>query len=259
MSLPAYTHAKSICLSAGTAAPSAHHEVSSPSYVLVAGPRQDAYLNSSFPSRMTEAAFEVLSQSHTVPDLSGVIEDNFKPADISLDRSVLTPSTIRFLLARYNRCIRPQYDILPVELLGHNGLSLKKMRGVQKFQILMACAIAAARESYRTPSWRIYAQVCRDWANELTGPIIHAAGGDSLTATLLLLIYELAEPSRGLLWELLDVAVRTCLQLGWHRPTQTTVARGSSTQDFTGIPDESICGPESISLLAALNNIKGYG
>ena len=40
---------------------------------------------------------------------------------------------------------------------------------------------------------------------------------------LLLIIYELADPERGLIWELLSFATRSCLELGWHRMDEQAV------------------------------------
>ena len=222
------------------------------------GLREDAYLDLGFPSRVTETVFDVLaqaransqSQSHTLAYTASAVEASMDttpvPTDLALvDRSLLTPSTVRILLARYSRCIKPQYDLLPQRILGHDGLGLKKLGRMDQFCILMACAIAAARQSYRTPSWRVYAHVCRDWAGSLISPIMSAADSDSLTATVLLLIYELADPSRGLVWELVDVAARTCVQLGWHR--------GST--GASGMDTDMDCGPQGRRLLQALHRI----
>lgn len=192
-----------------------------------------------------------------LPDISYRMDDKMDLFDTSeANRSLLTPSLVRFLLMQYNRSIKPQFDILTPEILNFDGISMKKVSGSQKFQILMACAIAAARESYKTPSWRVAAEICRSWAGDFITPIISAADHESITATLLLLIYEIAEPSRGLIWELLDIAARTCLQLGWHRQPQGAM-QNLTLLDYGSVSDESTCTPGDIRIIAALNNIKG--
>uniref|UniRef100_A0A093V3K0 Uncharacterized protein n=1 Tax=Talaromyces marneffei PM1 TaxID=1077442 RepID=A0A093V3K0_TALMA len=180
-----------------------------PMHVLMPGPRQDLYLDVSFPSRITNVTFEVLLQSQNlveIPNFSDV--ESVIPEILQSDRSLITPSIVRHLLARYDRCIRPQYDSLALEVPSYDGANLKKVPADQKFKILMACAIAAACESYTAPIWKSIAHICREWANEYTTSILSAADRESLTSTLLLLIYELADPSRGATWELLDLAVQ---------------------------------------------------
>lgn len=44
-------------------------------------------------------------------------------------------------------------------------------------------------------------------------PIISTMGSDTLMATLLLSIYELAARAHGITWELVDIVARTSLQL----------------------------------------------
>ncbi|RMJ17094.1 hypothetical protein CDV36_003253 [Fusarium kuroshium] len=122
----------------------------------------------------------------------------------------------------------------------------------------MACAIAAAREAYTTPNWKPLAQICCEWANELVTPIISAGDSDTLTAILLLLVYELADPSRGFAWELLDLAARTCLQLGWHQAPlihhPVGAEQGDSNPSTRGA---RYCGPDEIRLMSVLKEIEG--
>lgn len=238
-----------------TSCSSANDVPPSPSYALIRGPRQDVYLDLSSPSRITRVAFEVLSSNQPVPDIPDLTDYSPDISDVSLvDRSILTPSAVRFLLNRYSRCIKPRYDILEAGVLSYDGSSLKKIHGSQKFQVLVACSIAAAHESYRNPNWRVFAQVCRTWASELTTPILSVGDEDSLVATLLLLIYELADPSRGVAWDLCDLGMRMCFQLGWHRTSMYGIrSPGSSTANV-----ESICGPSGMRLMSVLNDIKGY-
>lgn len=215
------------------------------------------YLDLSFLSRITKVTFGTLLLPGNTVDASDAADEDAFMLDIShrLDRSLLTPKIIRFLLGRYDSCIRPQYDVLETEFLNHDGAGFKKLPDVQKFKILMACAIAAARESYKGPNWKPLAQVCRDWADELITPIISAPDGDALSATLLLLVYELAEPGRGNVWELLDLARRTCLQLGWHRtlPISNT---GAALIEDGSIAEGSNSNSKQLGLISALQDIE---
>lgn len=54
-----------------------------------------------------------------------------------------------------------------------------------------------------------------EWSNDLV-PIASTRNKDSLVSVLLLCIYEMTDPSRGLIWELLDLAAMITLKLGWH-------------------------------------------
>lgn len=193
------------------------------------------YLDVSLPPRITRVTFEVLSLSDAMVDVPAIDDGDSVPPDLSqIDRSLLTPRAIRFLLGRYDRCIRPQYSVVRLDHLSHDGMNLQKLPDAQKFKIIMACAIAAAHESYKTPNWKPFAHVCREWANEFITPIILAADVDSLAAILLLAIYELADPNRGAIWELLDLALRTCLQQGWHR------SNGNDDQTILSLEDDGI-------------------
>jgi hypothetical protein len=178
------------------------------------------------------------------------------PVVSHLDKAQLTPSLLRFLLGRYNCCIKPRYSIHIPELLNHDGNEFKKLDDTLKFKVLMACAIAAAHESYKSPNWRPLMQVCREWASELIDPTILAPEENSLEAILLLLIYELADSSRGAVWELLDLAIRTCLQLGLLRaPQNVDHVNGSHHSRSPGGASVNI--PNKIHLVTVLRNIEG--
>ncbi|VUC36596.1 unnamed protein product [Clonostachys rosea] len=191
-----------------------------PLHVYAPGPGSDLNLDLSFPSLITMTTFETLQVAHDLGDLEIPSDLEFTlPNPPPLEKSILSPFIVRSLLGRYSRYIQPQYCILEPTILSNDGANFKKLPNNQKFRVLMACAIAAAREACRAPIWKAYAQLCRDWASELISPTISTEDKDSLTIILLLVVYELADPTRGLIWELLDLATRTCLQLGWlHAP-----------------------------------------
>lgn len=180
-------------------------------------------------------------------------DHNLPPTTSHGDKSLLAPSAVRFLLSRYDRCVKPHYDVAVPELQTQDGASFRKLPDSPKFKILMACAIAAARESYMVPNWKPLAQVCRNWANELVTPLITAGDSDTLAAILLLLVYELSDPSRGIAWELLDLAARTCLQLGWH---QAPLAHNGA-EDPDENPTIGTYGPDEVRLMSVLKEIEG--
>ncbi|BCS02041.1 uncharacterized protein AKAW2_60305S [Aspergillus luchuensis] len=221
------------------------------SFILMPGSGKDLYIDLSLPSRIVEVTLVVLSQSQETDDKMTVDEESFSFPDIPrLDRSTLTPGAVRGLLKDYHRLVQPKYDILDVGILSYDGMHLRKLPETRRFQILMACAISATQKSYKEPIWKPFANTCREWANDFIAPIISSADADSMKALLLLLVYEMADPTRGVIWELLDVARRTCLQLGWNRTA-------SSSNEIT-INGEAVShDPMRTRLMRVLRDIEG--
>ncbi|RAK94376.1 hypothetical protein BO79DRAFT_261478, partial [Aspergillus costaricaensis CBS 115574] len=221
------------------------------SFILMPGSGKDLYIDLSLPSRIVEVTLEVLSQRQETHDKMTVDEESFSFPDIPrLDRSTLTPGAVRGLLKDYHRLVQPQYDILDVGILSYDGMYLRKLPETRRFQILMACAISATQKSYKEPIWKPFANTCREWANDFIAPVISSADADSMKAILLLLVYEMADPTRGVIWELLDVARRTCLQLGWNR-----TASSSSENTING---EAVShDPMRTRLMRVLRDIEG--
>ncbi|KAL4963086.1 GAL4-like domain-containing transcription factor [Aspergillus stella-maris] len=225
-----------------------------------ARPGSDLHLDLSVSSRMTRVFFEIVPSSQISPEVDRELsEDDYtvKPTVSSADKSQLAPSTVRFLLRRYDRCIRPRYDVRVPELTDNDGAKFKKLPDTQKFKLLMACAIAAAHEAYKSPDWRPVTQVCRNWANELVTPIISAGDGDTLAAILLLLIYELADPCRGIVWELFDLAARTCLQLGWYQVPHGSISGHLITSDNGDVDQTGNSSSDKVQLMSVLKDIEG--
>ncbi|KAL3446360.1 hypothetical protein BJX65DRAFT_309060 [Aspergillus insuetus] len=225
-----------------------------------ARPGSDLHLDFSATSRMTRVVFEALSssQSPLEPGRDLLDDENFPRPNINfVNKTQLVPSVVRFLLRRYERCIRPRYNVPVPELIDNDGANFKKLPDLQKFKLLMACAIAAAHEAYRCPDWRPFAHICRNWANELVTPIICAGDTDTIAAILLLLIYELADPSRGIVWELIDLAARACLQLGWHQLPPSSISQNMAVQDGASASHAVRCTPEEVHLMSVLKNIEG--
>lgn len=133
-----------------------------------------------------------------------------------LDRSSISSSTVRLLLAHYTRCIEPVFPTA-ITLADDTEASLKHMKEIDRCRVLLACAIAAIHKSYYGPAWKIVATTCREWAEELAAELMTRRDDQTVIILLLLIIYELADPERGLIWELLSFADRACLELGWHR------------------------------------------
>ncbi|KAJ5642859.1 uncharacterized protein N7484_005366 [Penicillium longicatenatum] len=228
--------------------------------VLMPGRGKDMYSDSSLPPLITRITFEVLSQPDVVKHNLQAENGAEPPPELAFgDRSILTPSIIRFLLGRYDQCIRPCYDIIPSDILRHDGMNLNKLPDPTKFYILIACAVAAARESYKAPQWKTCALVCRDWVNEFVTPLISPADGETLATVLLLLIFELADPSRGAMWELLDLATRTCLQLGWHRRPQILSEQSSPISSTNSCKQNGSLNCMEARLMSALRDIQKYG
>ncbi|KAL2840504.1 hypothetical protein BJY01DRAFT_236709 [Aspergillus pseudoustus] len=229
-------------------------------HILVpARPGTDLHLDVSVTSRITRVVFEALplSQPALLPGRDLLDDEEFFRPNISpVNKAQLVPSVVRFLLRRYERCIRPRYDVPVPELIDNDGASFKKFPDLQKFKLLMACAISAAREAYKCPDWHPFAHICRSWANELVTPIICAGDADTLAAILLLLVYELADPGRGIVWELLDLAARTCLQLGWHQLPPSSASDEMALHADSG-GDTACCTPEELHLISVLKNIEG--
>lgn len=229
--------------------------------MLVPGLRSNLLLDTVLSSHITRVTFESLSIPTSVPNPGvAACEDEGATTAPNLcqsDRSFLTPRIIRYLLCRYERCVRPQYDIFGPETLSHNGDGFRKLPNQERFKILMACAIAAARESWRRPAWKSLAYNCREWANELFPAVLSAADAAALQAVLLLLIYELTEPSRGLAWQLLDFAKRTCLQLGWCRaPCVCASDPQQNRNDLQSQDNMNGRSPQDLCMLSALTEIE---
>ncbi|RDW82621.1 hypothetical protein BP6252_03733 [Coleophoma cylindrospora] len=140
-----------------------------------------------------------------------------------IDRSIIAPQIIRECLAHFDRSVRPLYPF-PFSTFGtaSETSSLKHLTELNRFRVLIACAIAAAHRSYHDPSWRIISRACREWAEELAVPIIAGRDGHAVTALLLLMVYEFVDPERAIIWDLLGFAIRLSLELGWHHFSETT-------------------------------------
>ncbi|CAK97307.1 hypothetical protein AnigIFM59636_004867 [Aspergillus niger] len=222
------------------------------SFILMPKSGRDMYLDLSLSSRLVEVTLEVLSQHHKTNDWRTIDKESDPLPDIPhLDRSMLTPGVVRGLLKDYHRFVRPKYDIVELDILSHDGIHLRKLPEMRRFQILMACSISAAQKTYKSPNWKPFAHTCREWANDFIAPIICAADADSMKVILLLLVYELADPTRGIIWELLDVARRTCLQLGWNRTA-------SNSNDFTSNEESVSADPVRTHLMCVLREIEGW-
>ncbi|KAJ5622434.1 hypothetical protein N7528_005666 [Penicillium herquei] len=133
-------------------------------------------------------------------------------------RGLITAKIIRSLMSHYDSVIKPRYP-LPLTLYekpSDEFTSLDQGPLMPKFSILVTCAISAAHRGHYETEWLSISRKCRDWAGEISKLICALPSQDAMAATVSLLVYELAEPSRGLLWDLYDSSIRLCLELGWH-------------------------------------------
>ena len=141
------------------------------------------------------------------------------PPPVSRSRETLTPRLVASLLTHYKENIYPRYP-LPLtadnestscELTINDDLSLH-----QRTKTLLGCALSALHLSHRCTEWLPIARLCRDWASELVPTACEITNEDSLSIVVALLLYEIVEPTRGLLWALYDSSIRFCLEMGWH-------------------------------------------
>lgn len=154
-----------------------------------------------------------------------------------VDRSMLSPNIIRVLLAHYDRCIAPSYPVILSAFTADVETTLKRLQDPSKFKVLIASATAAAHKAYHQPSWRVIAKICRSWAGELAASIIELRDADAVEALMLLLVYELADPEKCIVFELLDAATRICLELGWHRIEKIDESDNASQEHTGDFPD----------------------
>lgn len=216
------------------------------------------HLGVSPPSLIVHTTFEALAKPvRTIKASFGGHESILAPISSKLDRSLLTPRVLRFLLGKYDTRIRIRYPIPLPDFSSDDNLALKGLPDPQRFQVLMACAIAASCESYKSPEWYIIAKTCQQWAKELFAPILWDRDGQSLAAILLSLIYDLTEPSEGSVWDWLDLAIRTCLQLGWHRSPHALGDSQAISQELDTQHDDDTGVSEKTCLLTVLKEIMG--
>lgn len=217
--------------------------------------KEHLYLGLSTPSLITWSLSQSLSLAIELPETRPNNEENYGSLDITkVDRSIIQPRVVRFLLGRYDKCVRPHYPIPVVETMNDLEVPLKKLPYLEKFNVIISCAITAALESIHSPEWKVTAKVCREWAEELAPPIITVGDVDAVSAILSLLIYELVDPSRGIAWELIGLATRICLQLGWHkREDERNFVPAASPSNSNTTPSS----PKNLNILV-LKSIERY-
>lgn len=169
------------------------------------------------------------------------------PNEYSKDLSKLTPEIVRKLLDVFDRCIRPVCFLPAARPQRYEqDLRLNHIPPLERFHVLISCAIAARTLSISEPSWLIIAKLCREWSDDLSVSIVTTQDKDAVIAVLLLSIYEMVDPSRGIIWDLIGLATRICLQLGWHRVEQSTGSREG----------ESDTSPSSADLMGILQTLQ---
>jgi hypothetical protein len=213
------------------------------------GPSPPALLVFSTVSKLLGSKFEL-----EPPSIFAGGEDSQGICDFArIDRSIVTPNTIRVLLAHYDRCISPLYPVVFSSFLTETETPLKHLIEFERFKVLIASGIAAAHKSYHDPSWRTIAKVCREWAGDLAVSVVAARDAEAVIALLLLLIYELADPDKCVIWELLSFVTRICLELGWHRILQNIDEDLLAQDDEQGFTDY-----HKRQIMSVLHSIERY-
>jgi hypothetical protein len=166
---------------------------------------------------VTIAKLQQLGVQIELPPGGSRSEDEQLPATVvKYDRNSVSPSIVRLLLAHYARCIEPTYPT-GIFKCREGQFDLKQLSEDARCAVLLACATAGTHKSYYLPSWRALATACREWAGELAKPLMERRDDYTVFILIMFILYELAGPERGLLWEFLSTATRICIQLGWHR------------------------------------------
>ena len=139
--------------------------------------------------------------------------------DYYTDRTLLTPKIVRHLLDVYDHHVRPVYWLPSIKAQKYQqNMQLGQIDPLQRFQVLILCAISAHALSWNQPNWLMVARCCREWSNELAPSIITRHNKEALVDVILLCIHEMVDPSQGMIWELIDLAIMIALKIGWHLP-----------------------------------------
>ncbi|OAP57621.1 hypothetical protein AYL99_08359 [Fonsecaea erecta] len=134
-----------------------------------------------------------------------------------VDKSLVSLVDIRELIeARYLPVVHREYPILDTRDLAVEQ-PLRRLGVRQRFNVLMAAAIGGAHAARNYPLVQTTASALRHWAETLLEPVLAGQDRSAFQALLLLILYELVDPSRGLCWRLLGMACRLCVDLQWQR------------------------------------------
>jgi Fungal specific transcription factor domain len=134
-----------------------------------------------------------------------------------MDRNIVDHSTIRLLVEDYFLpVINAECPVIdPSQLL--LDTQIRRLQVSRRLFVCMAAAIAAAHQGRYHPEMHAVARFMRQWAGELTDAVFLNQTGDTVQALLLLIMYELVDPSSKIVWYLLSLACRMCVRLSWHR------------------------------------------
>lgn len=203
------------------------------------------YVGPSAPSLLTQTVVKItleLGISLEPPTYLVGAQESPGVFDVSKpDRSLVSPPVIRSLLAHYARCIQPYFDIDLGLQTTDAETNLKRLSEFDRCKVVISCAIAAAHKDYNCHRWKLIAETCRDWADELAVSIIEKRGEQAIIILLLLIVYELADPDRCIVWDLLDTVARICFELGWHKlsvhETQLSMSPNERRESASHIDD----------------------
>ena len=168
---------------------------------------------------------ESISLQSVEPSLNWLVAEK-------LEKSVVPQPAIRDLIENhYFPVLHPHCPAVdPSQIV--LDTNIKRLPLVRRFFVIITAAIAAAHRGRNHPEMYTTALILRNWADQLSEEVLKEHNEDSLQALLLLVLYELVDPSRRLIWTLLGVVCRMCVKLGWHRST-------ANEHDSRVIQDES--------------------
>jgi hypothetical protein len=92
----------------------------------------------------------------------------------------------------------------------------KRLPPNDQFFVVLAAAIAAAHQARSSPNLATVSLVLRRWADTLVPKVLERHDDDAIQAITLLIMYELVDPTRKQIWQLLGFASRMMVRLRWR-------------------------------------------
>ncbi|KAI6090977.1 hypothetical protein F4821DRAFT_209459 [Hypoxylon rubiginosum] len=166
--------------------------------------------------------------------LPSVVDDLSVGLEAVIHRSHIEHTIVRDLISiHYIPVIHVQCPIVTADQLLLD-VHLKHLLPQRQLIVGLAAAVAAAHRARRRPE--LYSVACslRGWAEELCQPVLSRKDWAALQSLMLLILYEMVEPSRGLLPSLLSTACRLGISLAQQDATSAprdmnqNVTRGDS-------------------------------
>ncbi|XXH00523.1 hypothetical protein Hte_006870 [Hypoxylon texense] len=145
--------------------------------------------------------------------LPGTVDDLSVGLETVIHRSHIEHTIVRDLISiHYIPVIHAQCPIVTADQLLLD-VHLKHLLPRRQLIVALAAAVAAAHRARRQPELYSVAYSLRGWAEELCQPVLSRKDWTALQSLMLLILYEMVEPSRGLLPSLLSTACRLGVSL----------------------------------------------